>query len=176
MYGAYFNYLISKIGTHRSAAHSKLLNYLADREFKWSMPIDENRATDGIDLRLKYIDESAEPCEISDRDFTKTDEFLAWSRTYYCSWLEMLTALAIRCEDVMAEYHQNNVNFWFWLIIDNVFDVNMSNSRFDQEECDKELDQIERHIKSLSFGKISPDNEIWAQAMAILNDFVSKNS
>ena len=104
--------------------YDKLLNDLYETEFYWIMPLDEDRSIDGIGLREQYLDErggSTIPCIDGG-----------------CSILEMMVALAIRCEQ---EVHGNSngydgISDWFWGMI-----VSLGLDRNDDGNYDPELTQ-----------------------------------
>ena len=87
----YFNWL-SDI-THLEG-HGLLLEKLFRTEFWWTIPFDANRADDGIQLRYRF-----------GRIFGIPDPVLcAELDNRPCSVLEMMVALAIRCEeDIMGD-------------------------------------------------------------------------
>jgi hypothetical protein len=70
------------------------------RKFEWSIDMDGNRAHDGLKLREAFgIDLADKPCTM----------------------LEMMVALAIREDDIMAFYHSKDdcPKTWFWEMLDN---------------------------------------------------------
>ena len=88
--------------------YSKLLDYLYQADFVWIIPMDENRAKDGINLRFQF-------CDIYRLDSTQMQEIFG---SKPCSMLEMMIALAIRIEDdFMGTENQNNTSRWFWSMI-----------------------------------------------------------
>lgn len=53
-----------------------------------------------------------------------------------CSVLEAVIALAIRCEDIMADYAQGDrTSQWFWLMLQNLDLARMNDAVFDREEA-----------------------------------------
>lgn len=96
----YFEWLNGQVCGSRKASHkrySTLLHILHEKEFTWFVANDDNRAEDGKDLRVEFVNES----ELSaDHDWLHQ----------YCSFLEMLTALSRNVAfltDVATEE-------WFW--------------------------------------------------------------
>lgn len=114
--------LICGIRYSEDVSYTRLLMYLHNTEFVYSIPMDSNRAEDGIDLRYRfYIGRGYEP-----------------NSTYLdgpCSVLEMMVALAIRIE----QSYMDNPNMgdrtgqWFWCMISNLGLGWMFDSRFDEE-------------------------------------------
>ena len=74
---------------YNHVSHRKLLKYLHEREFTYLIELDGNRAEDGTDLRFRFGFEH-------DIDGEIISEYLD---NKPCSLLEMLVALAIRCEE-----------------------------------------------------------------------------
>lgn len=112
--------------------YDNLLARLHDTEFIYFIPKDSNRAKDGEALRyrfalLHYPDEPADLIvDILDRP---------------CSILEMMVALAIRCEeDIMDDPNVGNrTSQWFWMMVVNLGLGYMYDSRFDEEYVDDVL-------------------------------------
>ena len=78
--------------------------------FKYTIKNDVNRAVDGVDLRNRFIDEM------------KYDEkYLDYLRAP-CSVLEMIIALAIRCEETIMydTRYGNRYKQWFWSMLKNL--------------------------------------------------------
>lgn len=109
----YYGWLVDLISTSRNQntiLHNHLLlNILYNRPFRVhpSVPMDKNRMYDGLELRERFIQETGH-----DRYRFKSDD---------CSILEMLIALAIRCEEtIMGNKVTNKTYKWFWTMIDNL--------------------------------------------------------
>lgn len=111
----YFSWLLSLIEEDCEVNpwdYEKLLRLLYSREFYWTLDMDENRALDGIDLRISYIDKN----ELIDSDY------ILDAIGGPCTILEMLIALADRYEvHVMSNTeYGNRTGEWFWLMINNL--------------------------------------------------------
>ena len=86
----YYEWLIEPIVNDvdsEDISYRKLLACLHETTFTYTIPRDENRAHDGIDLRRRFV-----LSENYDEDYT---DYLRGP----CSVLEMMIALAIRCEE-----------------------------------------------------------------------------
>ncbi len=106
----YRDWLISLVGGKKGdVTFVELLRVLFKKEYFWTVPNDDNRASDGKGLRGEYIklvnggtdirNELEGPCRI----------------------LEMFIGLARRMELVMnAPTDGNVVPFWFWCLIENL--------------------------------------------------------
>lgn len=124
----YFEWLCELINYKRFSrrlSYRKLLMHLHNIEFTWFIPHDDNRADDGIQLRRRYC-------------LVREDPTL---RTYLqgpCSVLEMMVALAVRCEEWIMDDAQlgNRTGQWFWGMIHNLGLSPMSDSKFDREFVD----------------------------------------
>lgn len=99
----YFKWLCAKVMPQHSDNYNGLLTVLHRTEFVWVVPGDDNRAADGIELRLDFLRE------------TNFFRERAWFETP-CSVLEMLIALSYRT----AFQTQTTVQDWFWLFIQNL--------------------------------------------------------
>ena len=131
----YFRWLYKFVCGDRYAkgiSFRKLLRHLHETEFTWLIPMDENRACDGIDLRYRFAYEYSSP---------------ATAESYLdgpCSILEMMVALAIRCEDFMDDPQiGDRTGQWFWGMINSLGLGSMVDDRYDEEYVD---DVIERFL------------------------------
>lgn len=109
----------------------RLLTHLDDIAFIYTIPMDSNRAEDGIELRYRFgrergYDERLVASYLDDRD---------------CSVLEMMIALAFRCEDVMYDPDVGDQTArWFWAMIDSLGLSNMSDKNYNPQYVDATLD------------------------------------
>lgn len=101
------------------------MTYLHETPFRYSIPMDCNRAEDGIDLRYRfaitqgYEDHVDEIIDILDGP---------------CSLLEMMIALALRCEETIMDDPNigDRTGQWFWGMIINMGLGSMYDVRFDE--------------------------------------------
>lgn len=124
----YFEWLCKLIDIDRfdrQVSYRKLLVRLLDTEFTWTVPYDDNRADDGIQLRRHFA--------LERDDLTLTNYI-----TGPCSVLEMLIALAIRGETWMDDaQYGNRTGQWFWGMIHNLGLSPMIDSEFDRNYVDE---------------------------------------
>lgn len=118
----YFNWMLSIIYEGRYAkknSYLKLLSYLHSVEFTWVIPKDANRAEDGIDLRWRYT--------------YMEGKGIYEDRSEPCSVLEMILALAIRCEEGIMDdpNYGDRTSQWFWKMITNLGLGSMTDAKFD---------------------------------------------
>ena len=158
----YFEWLKNQIDIPEIHSYESLLELLNTQEFTWksTCPMDENRATDGLTLRYLFGYETGE------------DESLIKGP---CSILEMLVALAIRCEnDIMGTAEDGDSAWeWFWLMIHNLGLLNMTDTNYDEDyilSCLKVF--LERTYSASGVGGLFPmrcpkedlrNVEIWYQ-------------
>lgn len=135
----YFKWLCKIVNSDRyrkEVSFRKLLTRLHDTEFIYLIPLDENLATDGVDLRYRFaLDEHCED------DYDRIMEDL----DYPCSVLEMLIVLSLHCEESIMDdpRYGNRTSQWFWGMIKNLGLGSMTDSRFDSDYVD---DVIERFL------------------------------
>lgn len=120
----YFDWMYDIVCGDRFAddfSYSKLLSHLHDIEFTYSVRLDSNRAKDGVNLRRKYAYE------------TRFDDDILEYITGPCSVLEMILALAIRCETEIMNNprYGDRTGQWFWQMITNLGLSSMVDSRYD---------------------------------------------
>jgi len=162
----YFNWLSDMVCEHRFSSkisYQRLLTRLHNIEFRYSIPIDENRALDGIGLRHRFayeygVDET-------------TEAYLCGP----CSVLEMMVGLALRCEEsIMDDPHMGNrLGQWFWAMVTNLGLGGMSDERFDQWYVDETIERFLRRdyepdgrgglFTIRNCGRDLRNVEIWAQ-------------
>lgn len=124
----YFEWLCELVDIKRFAkqvSYRKLLIRLFDTEFTWFVPYDDNRADDGIQLRRRF-------------SLVRADPNLANYISGPCSVLEMMVALALRCEECIMDDAQygNRTGQWFWGMIHNLGLSPMTDSSFDRDFVD----------------------------------------
>lgn len=134
----YYDWLVAKVFDASIKGHSygDLLWYLLHRPFYWPIyiPLDENRALDGVNLRSQFDEQYGGLYEIN--------SYLGEDR---CSWLEMMIALAIRLEsEIMADSRiGNRTGDWFWIAITNLGLNNMVDGYFDSRYTNECLQRFE---------------------------------
>lgn len=125
----YFKWLVDKVlcGTFvRTLSFGKLLSRLHDIPFRYSIQRDENRAKDGVDLRYRFVWENGYP---KDAEYELDGP---------CSVLEMMVALAIRCEETIMDDPSigNRTSQWFRTMVVSLGLGSMTDDRFDEEYVD----------------------------------------
>jgi hypothetical protein len=136
--------------------------------------MDRNRAEDGISLRYHYCQER----HLSDGE---TARFMR--RDEPCSVLEMMIALARRCEDdIMANSEiGDRTGLWFWDMISSLGLRDMDDIHFDERIVRRAVIRfLERDYAPDGRGGLFylpelhrdlRDVEIWYQAMWYLSEF-----
>lgn len=102
-------------------SYRKLFRYLHNMDFIYIIPRDANRAADGIDLRYRFAWDTGNACADSELEGP-------------CSVLEMIIALAIRCEETIMDDPAigDRTSQWFWKMIVNLGLGDMIDMRFDE--------------------------------------------
>lgn len=123
----YFEWLYDMMCSIRyggEVSYRKLLTYLHSVEFRYFMLNDENRASDGKELRYRFLHYRG--CDADEYDGLLDEP---------CSVLEMMVALAIRCEENIMDNPEkgNRTTQWFWGMINSLGLGTMMDSRFDEE-------------------------------------------
>lgn len=127
----YFKWLFDLVCGKRYSkpfSYRKLLMHLHGIEFHYLIPKDANRAEDGLSLRWRFAYEM--------HDLSSYDEIELAEGP--CSVLEMMIALAIRCEENIMDDPNigNRTGQWFWGMIVNLGLGSMMDSRFDRQFVD----------------------------------------
>ena len=121
---AYFNWMCALVCENRFAeeiSYKKLLTQLHNTEFVYTIVMDGNRAEDGIGLRDRFAD---------DHDIANIERYLDGP----CSILEMMLALAIKCEESIMDDPKmgNRTSQWFWTMIGNLGLGSMKDVRYNK--------------------------------------------
>lgn len=138
----YYNWLAQLVSSwcEDYGSYQKLIDYLYARDFYSVLEKDENRAADGIDFRARFIDECS--------NYTYRDMYIYLNRP--CSVLEMMVALADRCEtSIMYDPEEGDrTGFWFYSMLKNLHLDAMTDDRFDEELVEKIVNNLlERKYK-----------------------------
>lgn len=170
----YFNWLynyVCKGRAHNNTSYTKLFKLLHNIEFTFSIPNDINRAKDGVDLRYRFAMK-----HYDDRILDILDG--------PCSVLEMMIALAIRCEETIMDdpRYGDRTAQWFWTMTANLGIEYMFDEAFDEKTA---KDIIYRFLDrnygpdgkgGLFYIKGCNDDlrniEIWVQLCWYLNNFI----
>lgn len=151
-----------------------LLAHLADIDFTYTIPMDGNRAEDGISLRYRF-----------GRECGYADAMIAsYLDDRPCSVFEMMVALALRCEEhIMGDPDLGDrTHHWFWTMIESLGLSNMTGGRYNKRYVDATIDIfLNREYKRNGEGGLFTVNncrddmrsiEIWYQLCNYLNDIL----
>lgn len=118
----------------RNLSFRKLLHYLHERVFTYTIEMDDNRAADGTDLRYRF-----------GREMGYGDPIIAaYLDIRPCSVLEMMVALSIRCEEHIMEDSDfgDRTGQWFWNMIVSLGLGTMTDVRFDLAYVEEVIDRF----------------------------------
>lgn len=128
---AYFMWMCQHV---RSSSYGYLMGQLHNTDFQYTLPMDGNRESDGIDLRYRYghdvgLDNATVARYLDDRP---------------CSMLEMMVALAIRCEEhfMWDPDFGDRTGYWFWTMIESLGLSSMTDDRYDEDYVDRVLERF----------------------------------
>lgn len=128
----YFTWLYSQVGVvdskDPSASYWKLLKLFYTKEFVWFVPNDDNRANDGRDLRMEFLNQE----HISRREVDREDPH--WLRLS-CDMLELFIGMSRR----LAFEGDGHPRDWFWVMIEN---LNLHHHRDGKRWTKAGVDQI----------------------------------
>lgn len=171
--------LVCKERSHYTVSYKKLFEYLHGVEFVYLIRNDANRAKDGADLRYRFatleFDErySHNIVDILDEDFGDSS----------CSVLEMMIALAVRCEETIMDdpKYGDRTSQWFWGMVRNLGIGNMTDDIFDEDYVNHIIcDFLNRHYMPDGQGGLFyirdcdedlREIEIWTQLCWYLDNF-----
>jgi hypothetical protein len=126
----YFNWLCAKIYYNQNSTPSltywRLLRILQNTEFVWLISGDDNRAEDGLELRVEFLLESDIP------------DIPEWRRNPGCSLLEMLIAFSRRAQFSTGTTSKE----WFWEFIRNLDLIEFNDASLTYEAVEGILNQF----------------------------------
>jgi hypothetical protein len=169
----YFEWMVELVCENRfgnSVSFRKLLTHLHKTKFTFTIRKDSGREEDGVNLRYRYAYESGFVC---------ADGYLDGD----CTMLEMLIALAIRCEtDIMDNpAYGDRTTQWFWMMIVNLGLGDMTDDLYDEENVTKILTRFlkRKYEPNGKGGLFTIRNceydlryvELWTQMCWFLNGF-----
>ena len=173
----YFNWLCDTVCQQRFAKpipFMKIFTKLHDTDFIFLMPRDEDRAEDGVSLRYRFAIANGY------EDYYPTVlEYLRGP----CSVLEMMVALAIKCEETMEDPSRGDrTGQWFWTMMRNLGLGGMDDNRYDRRVVESILNRfLHRDYEPDGKGGLFVlhhceydlrDVEIWYQMCWYLDNFV----
>lgn len=167
------HFVYDEINESNNLSYRKLLAFLQDTVFAYTIPMDGNRYEDGIGLRYRFgyesgYSDSLIACELDDHP---------------CSMLEMMIALSIRLEEhIMGDPAVGNrTGQWFWNMVVSLGLYAMDDTRFNKKEAVDIIQKFlnhdyDRNGKGGLFTIEHTDKdmrtaEIWNQANWYLNQF-----
>lgn len=170
----YYDWLIDLVcddNFHRDN-YSKLLGTLHGREFTWIIERDENRASYGINLRYRFAAEEGLNPDICDYELAGP-----------CSVLELMVALALRCEEILCRTDSpNGTPKWFWGMISNMELDDSYDRHFSNDYVNERIDiLLERKYESDGSGGLFRVNnakedlrkvEIWFQCCWFIDELL----
>lgn len=167
----YFEWMYDLMCSDRFAdtiTYRQLFIFLHEVEFTYIVPHDENRAGDGIALRYRFC-------------LHHGCEDLEYCLDGPCSVLEMMVALAIRCEErIMSDPAKGDRTAqWFWEMISSLGLSSMNDCNFNEWLVNDVITRFlnreyDRNGKGGLFtirrwDRDARDAEIWHQLLAYLN-------
>lgn len=178
MIETYFNWmyrLVFREENDEGMSYQKLLHQLHDTTFDYTIPLDGNRAEDGVNLRYRFGHENGYPQAMTAR----------YLDTKPCSVLEMMIALALRCEDIMEDCDfGDRAPLWFHDMLCSLHLDGMDDWNYDAQYVERVLVRfIHRRYKRNGDGGLFTVNgypgdmrsvEIWYQMQAYMNNIIQR--
>lgn len=119
----------------KESSYRNLLKRLHEREFIYILDMDVNRAKDGINLRYTFAQEN---------DYLDCAMIAEYLNDRPCSVLEMMVALARRCElEIMTNYDiGDRTGQWFWNMLVNLGLESMDDFDYNELYVDDVIDRL----------------------------------
>ena len=167
---SYFEWLVRIVRpVDPDGSYYFLLRQLFDTVYEYEYSIDANRAQDGISLRGRFQIETG--TELPSGDVIP------------CSVLEMMVALAVRCEsDIMYIPSKGDRTYiWFWVMIDNLGLLKMTDDKYDPVIVEAAVFNFMNHMYEVDGegglfyvpGRTDMrDMDVWYQLNQYLNEII----
>lgn len=174
----YFEWLydwVCGIRDNSRISYRKLIMRLHRIEFRYSIAMDRNRASDGKELRYRFA---------LTNGYEDNPEVVLNALDGPCSVLEMMIALSIRCEEDYMDDPSvgSRVAQWFWGMVINLGLGSMTDSLFDRGQVDQVIERLlnREYAPNGEGGLFTIDNseydlrevEIWYQLCWYLDNIV----
>lgn len=174
----YFDWLYDLVYNSKYAkgcSYKKLFSYLHNVNFDYSIEMDGNRESDGIELRYRFGNINQYP----------QSAIATFLDIRPCSVLEMMCALAIRCEESIMNNpdYSRGPDKWFWVMLDNLglqeMDDSIFNENFANDIISTFLNRQYRYNGAGGLFKLNnPPNdlrkvEIWYQMCWYLDEYLN---
>lgn len=168
----YFDWMYNLVCGEQSTSYRKLLSYLHSRTFRYIDPMDENRYSDGIELRYYY----------GDIKHYQQRVIATCIDSFECSVLEMMVALANRCENEIMQEVENGYrpDRWFFVMLESLGIADQDDDHFNRDRVEEVIDIfLDRDYKPNGKGGLFTlhrpkrdlrNVEIWCQLMWYLNE------
>ena len=169
----YFAWLLSKIDCQEYDVddYRYLIDTLFRISFRYSIENDDNRLADGLCLRSQYEYETGYVLRQNVKHIP-------------CSVLEVVVALAIRCEEIMTDYrYGDRVPIWFWSMINSLGLIDQQDNVFDQVFVDVVVNKfLDREYANNGKGGLFTvshpyesmrEVEIWCQCQWFLDEVIN---
>ena len=175
----YFDWMYQLVVDDRDSEQSyrKLFFNLHGTECTYTIPMDGNRAEDGIDLRYRF-----------GREHLYSDAMVAsYLDDRPCSILEMMIALSIRCEEHIMDDPDvgDRTGQWFWSMLVSLGLGGMEDRKFDRYFVDETLERFldrgyersgEGGLFTVNNGRDMRRTEIWYQMNYYLSEIIKEGS
>ncbi|MBO5319052.1 MAG: hypothetical protein J6B01_04490 [Ruminococcus sp.] len=115
----------------KNTSYKILFEHLHQHKFLYSIEKDENRAEDGVKLRHRYRDLF---------NIKEVDHKISGP----CTVLEMLVAIAIRCEETIMDDPSmgDRTSQWFWRMINNLGLGGMTDDQFNEAQFNDIINRL----------------------------------
>lgn len=165
---AYFHWLMGLSGEN-GRRRRKLCRLLHETQFEYTMALDGNRAMDGVNLRCRYAGENG--IVLSQRELHAP-----------CTVLEMMTALARRCEEHITDDPDlgDRTGMWFEGMLESLGLGDMDDAHYREQEARRKIRRfLTRRYRPNGQGGLFTlrhcahdlrEVDIWYQLMWYLNE------
>lgn len=106
----YYEWLVKQVHIPNGKTYRDLFEQMHNLEFVWTVPNDDNRVQDGVDLRTEFLDGSHRHLMISGATFlevligiSRRLAFTAGGEASYWAWILLKNLRLQKCSDPLTE-------------------------------------------------------------------------
>lgn len=146
----YYDWLISQIDIPNGKRYNQLFEMMHNTEFHWTVPNDDNRVQDGIDLRYEFLDGHSKDLLLEGATFleilvslSRRVAFAAGGEPSKWAWILMKNLRLQKCSDPLTRERLDKVNDILDAVIWRTYEKNGRGGFFPLTNPDEDQTKVE---------------------------------
>jgi hypothetical protein len=127
----YYDWLVSQIDIPNGKRYSQLFEIMHNTEFHWTVPNDDNRVQDGLDLRYEFAGDHKDKIELQGVTFlevlvalSRRVAFNAGGEPHKWAWVLMKNLRLQKCSDPLTRGMMDKVHDTLDTVIWRTYEIN----------------------------------------------------